>query len=46
MLTFLAYAMIVTFMTLIMTKRLPALTALILVPIVFGLIALVYFYPL
>ncbi|AOO85025.1 CitMHS family transporter [Bosea vaviloviae] len=39
MLTLLAYAMIIVFMTLIMTKRLPALTALILVPILFGLIA-------
>ena len=38
MLTALAYAMVVVFMFLIMTKRLPALVALILVPIVFGLI--------
>jgi CitMHS family citrate-Mg2+:H+ or citrate-Ca2+:H+ symporter len=38
MLTFLAYAMIIVFMTLIMTKRLSAMVALILVPIVFGLI--------
>ncbi len=39
MLTALAYAMIVVFMALIMTKRLSAMVALILVPIVFGLIA-------
>lgn len=38
MLTALAYSMVVVFMALIMTKRLPALVALILVPIVFGLI--------
>ena len=38
MLTFLAYAMVVVFMLLIMTKRLSAITALILVPIVFGVI--------
>lgn len=38
MLTVLAYSMVVVFMFLIMTKRLPALVALILVPIVFGLI--------
>lgn len=38
MLTFLAYAMIIVFMALIMTKRLSAMVALILVPIVFGLI--------
>jgi CitMHS family citrate-Mg2+:H+ or citrate-Ca2+:H+ symporter len=38
MLTALAYAMIVVFMFLIMTKRLPALVALIVVPIAFGLI--------
>ncbi len=38
MLTALAYTMVVVFMTLIMTKRLPALVALILVPIAFGLI--------
>ena len=37
MLTVLAYSMVVVFMFLIMTKRLPALVALILVPIVFGL---------
>ncbi|MEN9508931.1 MAG: hypothetical protein RLZZ621_1494, partial [Gemmatimonadota bacterium] len=39
MLTFLAYGMVVTFMTLIMTKRLSPLTALILVPTAFGLFA-------
>jgi CitMHS family citrate-Mg2+:H+ or citrate-Ca2+:H+ symporter len=38
MLTVLAYSMIVVFMFLIMTKRLPALLALIVVPIAFGLI--------
>jgi len=38
MLTVLAYSMIVVFMYLIMTKRLPALLALIVVPIAFGLI--------
>ncbi len=38
MLTILAYTMVVVFMFLIMTKRLPALVALILVPILFGLI--------
>jgi citrate-Mg2+:H+ or citrate-Ca2+:H+ symporter, CitMHS family len=38
MLTALAYSMVVVFMALIMTKRLPALVALILVPIAFGLI--------
>ncbi len=38
MLTALAYTMIVVFMALIMTKRLPALVALILVPIAFGLL--------
>jgi len=38
MLTFLAYSMVVVFMALIMTKRLPAVVALILVPIVFGLL--------
>jgi CitMHS family citrate-Mg2+:H+ or citrate-Ca2+:H+ symporter len=38
MLTVLAYSMVVVFMFLIMTKRLPALVALILVPIVFGLV--------
>jgi len=36
MLTFLAYAMVLVFMTLIMTKRLSPLTALILIPIAFG----------
>ena len=39
MLTFLAFAMVATFMTLIMTKRLTALLALILIPTLFGLIA-------
>ncbi|MBS0293676.1 MAG: citrate transporter [Proteobacteria bacterium] len=38
MLTTLAYTMILVFMALIMTKRLSAMVALILVPIVFGLI--------
>ena len=38
MLTALAYSMVVVFMYLIMTKRLPALVALIVVPIAFGLI--------
>ena len=38
MLTVLAFGMVLTFMTLIMTKRLAPLTALILVPIVFGLL--------
>jgi CitMHS family citrate-Mg2+:H+ or citrate-Ca2+:H+ symporter len=38
MLTALAYSMVVVFMFLIMTKRLPALVALIIVPIVFGLL--------
>jgi CitMHS family citrate-Mg2+:H+ or citrate-Ca2+:H+ symporter len=38
MLTALAYSMVVVFMFLIMTKRLPALVALIVVPIAFGLI--------
>ncbi len=38
MLTLLAYSMVIVFMALIMTKRLPAVVALILVPIVFGLI--------
>ena len=38
MLTVLAYAMVVVFMVLIMTKRLSALTALILVPIAFGVL--------
>jgi CitMHS family citrate-Mg2+:H+ or citrate-Ca2+:H+ symporter len=39
MLTVLAYLMIIVFMTLIMTKRLSAMIALILVPIAFGLLA-------
>ena len=39
MLTLLAFAMVVTFMTLIMTKRMSPLTALILVPIAFGALA-------
>ena len=39
MLTILAYLMIIVFMTLIMTKRLSAMIALILVPIVFALMA-------
>ena len=38
MLTVLAFGMVLTFMTLIMTKRLAPLTALILVPIAFGLL--------
>ena len=38
MLTFLAFAMVIVFMTLIMTKRMSPLIALILVPIAFGLI--------
>ena len=38
MLTILAYSMIIVFMFLIMTKRLPAMVALIIVPIAFGLI--------
>ncbi len=38
MLTILAYSMVIVFMALIMTKRLPAVVALILVPIVFGLL--------
>lgn len=38
MLTILAYSMIFVFMYLIMTKRLPAMVALIVVPIAFGLI--------
>jgi Mg2+/citrate symporter len=38
MLTVLGYSMVVVFMALIMTKRLPAVVALILVPIVFGLL--------
>jgi CitMHS family citrate-Mg2+:H+ or citrate-Ca2+:H+ symporter len=36
---FLGLAMVVTFMTLIMTKRMSAIAALLLVPILFGLIA-------
>ncbi|HEY5550873.1 MAG TPA: hypothetical protein VIK52_03230, partial [Opitutaceae bacterium] len=36
--TFLAYALIIVFLALIMTKRLSVLTALIVVPIFFGLI--------
>lgn len=39
MLTVLGYAMVTTFMVLIMTKKLAPLLALILIPIVFGLIA-------
>ncbi|PWU70945.1 citrate transporter [Ochrobactrum sp. POC9] len=39
MLTFFGYAMVASFMTLIMTKRMTALVALMVVPIVFGLIA-------
>jgi CitMHS family citrate-Mg2+:H+ or citrate-Ca2+:H+ symporter len=39
LLTFLAFAMIVTFMALIMTKRLSVLTALVVVPVVFALLA-------
>ncbi len=38
MLTFLGFAMVMTFMYLIMTKRLSALIALIIVPITFALI--------
>lgn len=38
MLTALAYTMVIVFMALIMTKRLSALVALVLVPIVFGLL--------
>ena len=38
MLTFLAYGMVIVFMTLIMTKKLAPLTALILIPIVFGVL--------
>jgi len=37
MLTFLGFAMVITFMFLIMTKRLSALIALILIPIIFAL---------
>lgn len=39
MLTLLAYGMVVVFMTLIMSRRMAPLTALILVPIAFGLLA-------
>ena len=39
MLTFLAFGMVATFMALIMTRRMSPLTALIVVPIVFGLLA-------
>jgi len=39
MLTLLAYGMVLVFMTLIMTKRMAPLTALILVPIAFGVLA-------
>jgi CitMHS family citrate-Mg2+:H+ or citrate-Ca2+:H+ symporter len=39
MLSFLAFAMVATFMTLIMTKRMSAIVALILVPLIFALIA-------
>ena len=38
MLTVLAYAMVIVFMTLIMTKRLSPLTALILIPVMFGVL--------
>ena len=38
MLTVLAFSMVITFMTLIMTKRLSALIALIVVPVVFALL--------
>ena len=38
MLTILAYSMIIVFMFLIMTKRLPAMVALIVVPIAFGVV--------
>ena len=38
MLTLLGFLMVATFMTLIMTKRMPPLVALIVIPIVFGLI--------
>ena len=37
LLTLLAYGMVIVFMTLIMTKRLSPLTALILVPVAFGI---------
>lgn len=39
MLSILAFGMVATFMTLIMTKRLSAMLALIIVPVVFALIA-------
>lgn len=39
MLTLLAYGMVIVFMTLIMTKRMAPLTALILVPLAFGVLA-------
>lgn len=39
MLTFLGYSMVATFMALIMTRRMTAMVALMVVPIVFGLIA-------
>ena len=39
MLTLLAYAMIIAFMALIMTRRMTPLAALIVVPVIFGLIA-------
>ncbi len=39
MLTLLAYGMVLTFMALIMTRRLSPITALILVPVAFGLLA-------
>ncbi|MDB5695669.1 MAG: citN [Sphingomonas bacterium] len=39
MLSFLAFAMVATFMTLIMTKRLSAIVALILIPVLFALLA-------
>ena len=38
MLTALAYGMVATFMTLIMTKRMSPLSALIVVPVAFGLL--------
>jgi citrate-Mg2+:H+ or citrate-Ca2+:H+ symporter, CitMHS family len=38
-LALLGFAMVISFMTLIMTKRLPAVTALVVIPIIFGLIA-------
>ncbi len=39
MLSLIAYAMVATFMTLIMTKRMAAMVALVIIPIVFALIA-------